>query len=90
VGRSTCPAREIFAIPHLPGLLFWALAGRLPLVCITLAITFLIAAWTGSYTLARAIGGCAHRLPGRSGALARPCGRPRPRRAAAGDDAQEV
>lgn len=44
--------REVFAIPHLPGLLCWALAGRLHMTGTSLAITFLIAGWTGSYTLA--------------------------------------
>ena len=44
--------RQVLAIPHLPGLLFWSLAGRLPLVCTSLVLTFLIAGWTGSYTLA--------------------------------------
>lgn len=49
--------RELFAIPHLPGLLIWALAGRLHLACSTLVITFLIAGWTGSYTLAGVVAG---------------------------------
>lgn len=44
--------REMLAIPQLPGLLIWALAGRLHLACTTLVITFLVAGWSGSYTLA--------------------------------------
>jgi hypothetical protein len=44
--------REVFVLPHLPGVLFWGLVGRLPLACTSLVITFLIAGWTGSYTLA--------------------------------------
>lgn len=44
--------RELFAIPHLPGLLSWSLAGRLHGTCTTLVITFLVADWTGSYALA--------------------------------------
>ncbi|MGH3908541.1 MAG: MFS transporter [Pseudonocardiaceae bacterium] len=49
--------REVLAIPHLPGLLFWALAGRLHVACSTLVITFLVAGWTGSYTLAGVVAG---------------------------------
>ncbi|MGH3928865.1 MAG: MFS transporter [Pseudonocardiaceae bacterium] len=49
--------REVFAVPHLSGLLFWALAGRLHLACTALAITFLVAGWTGSYTLAGVVVG---------------------------------
>ncbi|HEX2301511.1 MAG TPA: MFS transporter [Pseudonocardiaceae bacterium] len=49
--------REVLAIPHLPGLLFWALAGRLHLACTTLVITFLVADWTGSYTLSGVVAG---------------------------------
>ncbi len=47
----------MFAVPHLPGLLFWALAGRLHFACTALAITFLVAGWTGSYTLAGVVVG---------------------------------
>ncbi len=49
--------REVLAIPHLPGMLFWALAGRLHLACSTLVMTFLVAGWTGSYTLAGIVAG---------------------------------
>ncbi|MGQ0775161.1 MAG: MFS transporter [Pseudonocardiales bacterium] len=49
--------REVFAVGHLPGLLFWALAGRLHFACNALAITFLVAGWTGSYTLAGVVVG---------------------------------
>lgn len=44
--------RELFAIPHLPGLLSWSLVGRLHVTCTSLVITFLVAGWTGSYALA--------------------------------------
>ncbi|MGH3995217.1 MAG: MFS transporter, partial [Pseudonocardiaceae bacterium] len=54
---SAVSYRELFAIPHLPGLMFWALAGRLHLTCTSLAITFLVAGWTGSYTLAGVVAG---------------------------------
>ncbi|MGH3916764.1 MAG: MFS transporter [Pseudonocardiaceae bacterium] len=49
--------RAVFAIPHLPGLLGWALAGRLHMTGTSLAITFLIVSWTGSYTRAGVVVG---------------------------------
>ncbi|MGH3938265.1 MAG: MFS transporter [Pseudonocardiaceae bacterium] len=49
--------REVFAVPHLPGLLCWTLAGRLHFACTALALTFLVAGWTGSYTLAGVVVG---------------------------------
>lgn len=49
--------REMSAVAHLPGLLCWALGGRLHLACTSLAITFLIVDWTGSSTLAGVVVG---------------------------------
>src|SRR3712207_5789095 len=44
--------RELFTVPHLPGLLSWSLVARLHLACTSLVITFLVAGWTGSYAVA--------------------------------------
>lgn len=46
------PYRRLAAVPHLPSLLAWSLFGRLHMTGIPIAITFLVAGWTGSYALA--------------------------------------
>ncbi|GIL27158.1 MFS transporter [Actinocatenispora comari] len=46
------PYRRILATPHLPLLLVMSLLARLYATGMALAITFLVAGWTGSYTLA--------------------------------------
>lgn len=46
------PYRRIFATPHLPGLLALSLLARLYMTGMALALTFLVADWTGSYTVA--------------------------------------
>ncbi|GAA1278797.1 MFS transporter [Saccharothrix xinjiangensis] len=51
------PYRELAGIPHLPWLLVWSLVGRLHLTATPLAVSFLIAGWTGSYALAGVVGG---------------------------------
>ncbi|PSL54666.1 putative MFS family arabinose efflux permease [Saccharothrix carnea] len=51
------PYRELAAIPHLPGLLLWSMIGRIHLPGTPLAVSFLIAGWTGSYALAGVVGG---------------------------------
>jgi MFS family permease len=40
------------SVPHLPSLLAWSLFGRLHMTGTPIAITFLVAGWTGSYALA--------------------------------------
>ncbi|WP_225978083.1 MFS transporter [Gandjariella thermophila] len=51
------PYRQLARIPHLPALLGWSLLGRLHVTGTALALSFLIAGWTGSYTLAGVVGG---------------------------------
>ncbi|WP_367135026.1 MFS transporter [Saccharothrix sp. HUAS TT1] len=51
------PYRELAAIPHLPWLLVWSLIGRIHLPATPLAVSFLMAGWTGSYALAGVVGG---------------------------------
>ncbi|ONI83862.1 hypothetical protein ALI22I_36130 [Saccharothrix sp. ALI-22-I] len=51
------PYRQLAAIPHLPWLLLWSVVGRIHLPATPLAVSFLIAGWTGSYALAGAVGG---------------------------------
>lgn len=46
------PYRQLAAVPHLPSLLAWSLFGRLHMTGTPIAITFLVAGWTGSYALA--------------------------------------
>jgi predicted MFS family arabinose efflux permease len=43
------------SVPHLPSLLAWSLFGRLHMTGTPIAITFLVAGWTGSYALAGTI-----------------------------------
>lgn len=51
------PYRELAAVPHLPWLLLWSIVGRVHLPATPLAVSFLIAGWTGSYALAGVVGG---------------------------------
>ncbi|MFI9007326.1 MFS transporter [Actinosynnema sp. NPDC053489] len=51
------PYRELAAIPHLPSLLLWSMVGRVHLPGTPLAVSFLIAGWTGSYAIAGVVGG---------------------------------
>ncbi|GAA1992859.1 MFS transporter [Nocardiopsis rhodophaea] len=44
--------RRLFALPHVSSLLLWSLASRLYMPGQPIAITFLVAEWTGSYTKA--------------------------------------
>ena len=46
------PYRQLLAVPHLASVLGWALVGRLHLTCTSIALTFLVAEWTGSYAVA--------------------------------------
>ncbi|MGA8117062.1 MAG: MFS transporter, partial [Actinocatenispora sp.] len=46
------PYRRILATRHLAGLLAWSLVGRLHFTGTALGLTFLVAGWTGSYTIA--------------------------------------
>jgi predicted MFS family arabinose efflux permease len=46
------PYRTILATPHLPVLLVLALCSRLFMTGMPIALTFLVAGWTGSYTVA--------------------------------------
>lgn len=46
------PYKQMAAVPHLPSLLAWSLFGRLHITGTPIAITFLVAGWTGSYALA--------------------------------------
>ncbi|MBB5806084.1 MFS family permease [Saccharothrix ecbatanensis] len=51
------PYRQLAAIPHLPWLLLWSIVGRIHLPATPLAVSFLIAGWTGSYAVAGVVGG---------------------------------
>lgn len=51
------PYRQLAAIPHLPWLLLWSVIGRIHLPATPLAVSFLIAGWTGSYAVAGVVGG---------------------------------
>ncbi|MGM1060757.1 MFS transporter [Saccharothrix sp. Mg75] len=51
------PYRELAGVPHLPWLLLWSLLGRIHLPATPLAVSFLIAGWTGSYAVAGVVGG---------------------------------
>lgn len=46
------PYRQMAGVPRLPALLAWSLLGRLHMTGTPIAITFLVAGWTGSYALA--------------------------------------
>lgn len=47
--------RDLAAVPRLPSLLGWALAGRLHMPAMPIAVTFLVTGWTGSYAIAGAV-----------------------------------
>ncbi|NYI98461.1 MFS transporter [Streptomonospora nanhaiensis] len=49
--------RRLFAIPHVPGLLFWSLFARVHIGGLPIAVTFLVAGWTGSYALSGLVAG---------------------------------
>ncbi|MDA2813061.1 MFS transporter [Nocardiopsis sp. RSe5-2] len=49
--------RRLFAVPRLGALLFWSLAARLHIGGMPIAVTFLVAGWTGSYALAGLVAG---------------------------------
>jgi MFS family permease len=51
------PYRQLAAVPHLPSLLTWSLVGRLHMSGTPLAVSFLVAGWTGSYAIAGLVGG---------------------------------
>ncbi|MUL43115.1 MFS transporter [Streptomonospora sp. PA3] len=51
------PYRRLFAVDHVPALLFWSLFARLQLGGLPIAVTFLVAGWTGSYGLAGLVAG---------------------------------
>ncbi|KIH96954.1 transporter [Streptomonospora alba] len=51
------PYRRLFALPHVPSLLFWSLCARLQIGGLPIAVTFLVAGWTGSYALAGLVAG---------------------------------
>jgi len=51
------PYRQLAAVPGLPAVLVWSMVGRLHLTGTALAMTFLVAGWTGSYVPAGVIGG---------------------------------
>jgi MFS family permease len=49
--------RRLFAVPHVPALLTWSLLARLHIGGLPIAVTFLVAGWTGSYALAGLVAG---------------------------------
>ncbi|MFW5416947.1 MFS transporter [Nocardiopsis sp. CNT-189] len=49
--------RRLFAVPDVGSLLFWSLAARLHIGGMPIAVTFLVADWTGSYALAGLVAG---------------------------------
>ncbi|GAA3461184.1 MFS transporter [Saccharothrix longispora] len=51
------PYRELAGVPHLPSLLLWSMLGRTHLPATPLAVSFLMAGWTGSYAVAGVVGG---------------------------------
>ncbi|WP_447004413.1 MFS transporter [Saccharothrix isguenensis] len=51
------PYRQLAAIPHLPRLFLWSMVGRIHLPATPLAVSFLMAGWTGSYAVAGVVGG---------------------------------
>jgi MFS family permease len=75
------PYRELAAVPRVPGLLAWSMLGRLHLTGTPLAMSFLIAGWTGSYTVAGVVGAALMAGLGVAGPLR---GRAADRRGAAG------
>ncbi|HEX6343072.1 MFS transporter [Umezawaea sp.] len=51
------PYRQLAGVPHLVSLLLWSMVGRVHLTGTPLALSFLVAGWTGSYALAGVVGG---------------------------------
>ncbi|NUU20684.1 MAG: MFS transporter, partial [Streptomycetaceae bacterium] len=51
------PYRELAAAPRLLSVLLWSIVGRAHLPATPLAVSFLIAGWTGSYASAGVVGG---------------------------------
>jgi len=51
------PYRQLAGVPHLVSLLLWSIVGRVHLTGTPLALSFLVAGWTGSYALAGVVGG---------------------------------
>ncbi|MEU4741916.1 MFS transporter [Actinosynnema sp. NPDC023658] len=51
------PYRELAAIPHLLSVLLWSMIGRVHLPGTPVAVSFLVAGWTGSYAVAGVVGG---------------------------------
>ncbi|MDA0564909.1 MFS transporter [Streptomonospora sp. S1-112] len=49
--------RRLFAVPHVPALLFWSLFARVHIGGLPIAVTFLVAGWTGSYAVAGLVAG---------------------------------
>ncbi|GAB3213953.1 MFS transporter [Marinactinospora endophytica] len=48
---------RVFEVPHLASLLTWSLLARLHVAGLPIAVTFLVAGWTGSYALAGVVSG---------------------------------
>jgi MFS family permease len=51
------PYRQLAQVPHLVPFLLWSMVGRVHLPGTPLALSFLMAGWTGSYALAGVVGG---------------------------------
>ncbi|WNV90767.1 MFS transporter [Umezawaea sp. Da 62-37] len=51
------PYRQLAEVPHLISVLIWSMVGRVHLTGTPLALSFLVAGWTGSYALAGVVGG---------------------------------
>ncbi|WP_460861155.1 MFS transporter [Nocardiopsis coralliicola] len=49
--------RRLFSVPSLGSLMFWSLAARLHIAGMPIAVTFLVADWTGSYAFAGLVAG---------------------------------
>ncbi|PRY43685.1 MFS transporter [Umezawaea tangerina] len=51
------PYRQLAGVPHLVSVLIWSMVGRVHMTGTPLALSFLMAGWTGSYGLAGVVGG---------------------------------
>lgn len=51
------PYRTLLRTPHVASLLIFAMIARTPMAGVPIAVTFLVAGWTGSYALAGAVVG---------------------------------
>ncbi|MET1075132.1 MAG: MFS transporter [Umezawaea sp.] len=51
------PYRQLAGVPHLISVLIWSMVGRVHMTGTPLALSFLVAGWTGSYALAGVVGG---------------------------------